>query len=111
MQMYIYIYTCIYIYIYIYTCIYINIYIVGETFLNLVKRHFNNNHRYHKIFNKNNIKVSYNCMKNMYSIIKQHNSHITKKQKSCVRTCNCSNKSKFPLGNKCLANILFTKQR
>ena len=46
---------------------------VGETFLKLVKRHFNNNHRYHKTFNKNNIKVSYSCMKNMHSIIKQHN--------------------------------------
>ena len=77
---------------------------VGETFLKLVKRHFNNNHRYHKIFNKNNIKVSYSCMKNMQSIIKQHNSHITKKEKPCVRTCNCSNKSKCPLGNKCLVN-------
>ena len=52
---------------------------VGEAFLKLVKRHFNNNHRYHKIFNKNNIKVSYSCTKNMQSIIKQHHSHITKK--------------------------------
>ena len=42
---------------------------VGETFLKLVKRHFNNNYRHHKIFNKNNIKVSYSCMKNMHSII------------------------------------------
>ena len=43
-------------------------------------------------------------MKNMHSITKQHNSRITKKEKPCVRTCNCSNKSKCPLGNKCLAN-------
>ena len=36
-------------------------------------------------------------MKNMHIIIKQHNSHITKKEKSCVRTCNCSNKSNVHL--------------
>ena len=32
---------------------------VGKTFLQLVEKHFTNKHRLHKIFNKDNVKVSY----------------------------------------------------
>ena len=38
---------------------------IGRSFLNQVKRHFPSNHKYHKLFNKNNVKVSYRCMSNM----------------------------------------------
>ena len=34
---------------------------IGREFLNLVSKHFPKNHRYRKIFNKNNMKVSYSC--------------------------------------------------
>ena len=47
---------------------------IGRTFLNLVKKkHFPQSHKYYKLFNKNNIKVSYSCMDNMASKIKSHN--------------------------------------
>ena len=36
---------------------------VARKFLKLVKKHFSK-HRYNKVFNKNNIKVSYSCMDN-----------------------------------------------
>ena len=29
---------------------------IGKAFLKTVKKYFNNNHRYHKIFNKNTLK-------------------------------------------------------
>ena len=35
---------------------------IGRTFLNLVKKHFPQSHKYYKLFNKNNIKVSYCCI-------------------------------------------------
>ena len=49
---------------------------VGKIFLKLVRSHFPKTHRFHKIFNKNNVKVSYSCMNNMTQIIKSHNSKI-----------------------------------
>ena len=49
---------------------------VAAYFINLVKRHFPSNHKFHKIFNKNNLKVSYSCMPNMNSIINAHNKTV-----------------------------------
>ena len=41
---------------------------ISKYFLLLIEKHFPNNHKYHKIFNKNNVKMSYNCMANIKSI-------------------------------------------
>ena len=49
---------------------------IGKLFLKLVKKHFLKHHRLHKIFNPNTVKLSYSCMSNMSSFIKQHNSNI-----------------------------------
>ena len=49
---------------------------IGREFLNLVSKHFPKNHWYNKIFNKNNIKVSYSCTDNLQTIIKKHNRKI-----------------------------------
>jgi len=38
---------------------------VGESFLKLVDKHFRNNSKLNKIFNRNTLKVSYSCMNNM----------------------------------------------
>ena len=43
---------------------------IGRDFLNLISKHFTNNTPLAKIFNKNNIKVSYSCTNNMSQIIK-----------------------------------------
>ena len=37
---------------------------IGKEFLNLVNKHFDTNHPYHKIFNRNTLKISYSCMEN-----------------------------------------------
>ena len=42
---------------------------VGKLFLKLVKQHFPKGHKLHKIFNKNTIKVSYSCLKNVVSVL------------------------------------------
>ena len=78
---------------------------VGKIFLNLVSKHFPNDHRYHKIFNSNTIKVSYSCMENMEKIIKKHNSNITKNNTNEKREhCNCRNKQDCPLEGSCQQN-------
>ena len=35
---------------------------VGKTFLNLLEKHFPKHHKFRKIFNRNNVKISYSCM-------------------------------------------------
>ena len=83
---------------------------VARRFLNLVKKHFSK-HRYHKIFNKNNIKVSYSCMDNMEKLVKKHNSNILKKDDTMKRTCNCRVKNECPLDGKCLSsNIVYSAE-
>ena len=75
---------------------------VGKIFLNLIKKHFPPTHKYHKIFNKNNVKVSYSCMQNMESKIKTHNRNILHpSQKEPNIECNCRNKEHCPLDGNC----------
>ena len=49
---------------------------VAKTFLKLLNKHFGKTHKYHKIFNRNNVKISYSCMNSMSKIINAHNSKI-----------------------------------
>ena len=79
---------------------------IGREFLNLVDKHFPKNHRYNKIFNKNNIKVSYSCTDNLQTIIKKHNRKIleTSKKPSTEKNCNCRKKNDCPLKNNCLTS-------
>ena len=51
---------------------------VVRKFLKLVKKHFCK-HLYHKMFTKNNMKVSYSCMDNMEKLVKKHNNYFLRK--------------------------------
>ena len=78
---------------------------VGKIFLSLINKHFPEQHKFHKIFNKNNVKVSYSCMPNIKSIINMHNKKIVNPpQQTNERTCNCIKKPQCPLQEKCLTN-------
>ena len=79
---------------------------IGREFLNLVSKHFPKNHWYNKIFNKNNIKVSYSCTDNLQTLIKKHNRKIleTSKTPSTENNCNCRKKDDCPLKNNCLTS-------
>ena len=81
---------------------------IAKQFLNLIKKHFPRNTKYHKIFNKNTIKVNYSCMPNVKSIISTHNKKILKQPKTeeNPKTCNCSNKNTCPMNNNCLEKSL-----
>ena len=79
-------------------------------FLYLLDKNFGRNHKYHKIFNRNNVKISYGCMDNMTNIISSHNKKVTiSDNETNGKACNCRNKSKFPLDNKCLTNKIVYK--
>ena len=82
---------------------------IGKEFLNLVKKHFDENHPYHKIFNRNTLKISYSCMENFKTKILKHNNKILNNLNPKIqeKTCNCK-KEKCPLDNNCLArNIIY----
>lgn len=51
---------------------------VARCFLKAVDRHCPKKSPFHKIFNRNNAKVSYSTMPNMQSIIRGHNNRISK---------------------------------
>ena len=77
---------------------------VGKYFLYLLNKHFPKDHKLHKIFNKNNVKVSYSCMPNMASIIRSHNNKRITKQHTAEaprKMCNCRIKSNCPLQGSC----------
>ena len=61
---------------------------VGKQFLKLVRRHYPKGHKLNKIFNKNTLKVSYSCMRNMSSILTSHNKKILADNERKYE-CNC----------------------
>ena len=100
---YIYIYRSIYIYIYIYTCVYVCVYIY-------LSKHFSNHSTLAKIFNRNNIKVTYSCTSNISQIMKGNNKKIENILSNTHpnKQCNCRDKEIcFLLGN-CLQKTLFS---
>ncbi len=65
---------------------------IARNFLCLIDKHFPPNHKLHKIFNRNTVKVSYSCMNNVKSIISKHNTRITGKSKpqcEVIDPCTC----------------------
>jgi len=49
---------------------------VGKEFLRIVREEFPHNHALSKIFNNKTLKVRYSCMKNVRSVINQHNKKL-----------------------------------
>ena len=84
---------------------------IGKIFLNLIKKSTFRLiiNQFHKLFNKDTVKISYSCKWNIKTIINSHNSKILFPKKSTEqRTCNCWNKGTCPLEQKCLTtNIVY----
>ena len=62
---------------------------IGKLFFKLLKKHFPKSNPLSKIFNKNTIKISYSCTRNMKSIMSSHNKKILTPKNKQVR-CNCT---------------------
>ena len=85
---------------------------VGARFLQLIDKHFPSGSKLSKIFNRNNVKVSYSCLPNVAAIIKAHNNRVLEKHATSVkpeRTCNCRAPSNCPLDGECLASSIVYK--
>ena len=82
---------------------------IAKICLNLVKKHFPPHHKFLKLFDKNTVKISYCCTRNIKIIINFHNEKILFSEKSTKqRACNCLNKDSCPLDQKCLiTNIVY----
>ena len=75
---------------------------LGSEFFELLKRNFPVTNALNKIFDENNIKLSYSCMPNINSIInKSYTIKFNKEQYNEGPKCNCNNKNKCPLKGKC----------
>ena len=83
---------------------------VAKTFLKLIDKHFPKLHILHKVFNRNNVKVSYSCTSNMRNLIKQHNAKILNEtRKANSDGCNCRKRNSCPLDGACLASGIVYK--
>ena len=88
---------------------------VGRYFLNAIVKHFGGNQQLKKLFNKNNVKVSYSCGQNIRQEIKGHNIKILRKSReetivnrgpadNQIKLCNCTRGRGCPLDGKCQSN-------
>ena len=81
---------------------------VAKKFLDLLDKHFPKSAKLHKIFNRNNVKVSYSCTENMKSIINPHNKKVTTQNTVITPPCNCRSKEECPLEDHCkIENIIY----
>ena len=77
---------------------------VAKEFLNLVDKHFNEHHKFKKIFNRHNLKVSYSCMRNVNSVVTGHNRKILNGDTAeNERRCSCPANTECPLDGHCLS--------
>ena len=79
---------------------------IAKTFLQLVDKHFPKNHKLSKIFNRNNVKISYSCLPNISTIIKSHNRNLLYNNRTEEPDCNCREKQSCPLNGNCLTRSL-----
>ena len=75
---------------------------VGKLFFKILRKNFPKTNPLSKIFNKNTVKTSYGCTRNVKFITSGHNKQILHpKPQQCG--CSCRDKKNCPLDNKCLS--------
>ena len=80
---------------------------IGKFFFQLIKKHFPKEHKFHKIFNRNTLKLSYSCMPNIKTKINAHNREILRNiQSKNAKHCNCQQKENCPMSGAYLQEIL-----
>ena len=73
---------------------------VGKLFFKILRKNFPKTNPLSKILNKNTVKISYSCTRNMKSIISGHNKQVLH-PKPTTKGCNSRDKNTCPLDNKC----------
>ena len=66
---------------------------IGRNFLELLDKHFPPHSKYHKLFNRNTVKISYSCSPSIGAIISTHNKTILNSARNQPEPprCNCRN--------------------
>ena len=83
---------------------------LDREFFKLLKRNFPITNPLHKIFNTNNIKLSYSCIPNINSIINKFNiMKLNKENRNEAPKCNCKDKAGCCLKGKCQYECIFYK--
>ena len=82
---------------------------LGHQFLGLIDKHFPVNNPLHKIINRRTIRLSYSTIKNMKTIIQNHNRKVLKTpENGTEKPCNCRVKEECPTENKCCTeNVVY----
>ena len=80
---------------------------IGQFFLELIKKHFPKEHKFHKIFNKNTLKLSYSWVAHIKTKANAHNREILQNTPSKnAKHCNCKQKEICPMNGACLEESL-----
>ena len=80
---------------------------IGKIFFRFLDKHFPKYHKYYKLFNRNDVKISYSCMQNMASVIQNHNTNLLKDPVApTAKECSCRQKSNCLLAEKCFSECL-----
>ena len=81
---------------------------IGKEFLALLNKCFPPGNPLRKIFNRNNVKISYSTTPNMAQIISGNNAKILNNKKEEKKLCSCTKdkKDQCPLDQKCLSENL-----
>ena len=80
---------------------------IGRIFLRLIDKHFLLHHKYHKLFNRNNINIIYSCIPDLANFIRNHNTSLLKDPTlTDIKGCSCRRKPECPLDKKCLSGCL-----
>ena len=73
---------------------------IGKKFFSLLGKHFAKTNQLHKLFNRNNVKVSYSSLPNFKTVINGHNKNILNEQEK-PSPRNCRDKTSCPLNGSC----------
>lgn len=77
---------------------------IGKMFLALINKHFPVGSQWHRHFNRNTLKLSYSCTKNIASHISQHNFKVLNPKIATDpnnNNCNCRQPLNCPLNGQC----------
>ena len=77
---------------------------VGRAFFKILDEEFPENHVFHKIFNRNTVKISYSCMPNPKQKIDGCNKSTLQKTTAppILKACNCRRPADCPMAGNCL---------
>lgn len=79
---------------------------IGSIFIDLVEKHFGDDHVFGKIFNPSTVKISFCCMPNVKSILNTHNKKVITSDamadEGTTTNCNCQKRNPCPVDGECL---------